>query len=100
MHSKGQRIAAWIGIIALVMLYILTLIFAIFNFDGKGILLRSSLIATICVPILIWVYIWMYGLLTKKHTIASVDYDFTAGMSENGDVEKENAPAEATTSKS
>lgn len=88
MHSKGQRIAAWIGIIALVMLYILTLIFAIFNFDGKGILLRSSLIATICVPILIWVYIWMYGLLTKKHTIASVDYDFTAGMTEDGDAEK------------
>ena len=83
MHSKGQRIAAWVGIILLVSLYIATLVFAIFNFDGKGILLRTSLIATIAVPILIWVYIWIYGMLKQKHTIASVDYDFTAGMSES-----------------
>ena len=34
---------------------------------------------------MIWVYIWMYGLLTKKHTIASVDYDFTAGMAKDGE---------------
>lgn len=85
MHSKGQRIAAWIGIILLVSLYIATLIFAIFDFDGKGLLLRTSLIATVAVPILIWIYIWIYGMLTQKHTIASVDYDFTAGMSESND---------------
>ncbi|MBQ1171620.1 MAG: hypothetical protein IIX48_03335 [Lachnospiraceae bacterium] len=83
MHSKGQRIAAWIGIILLFSLYIATLVFAIFDFDGKGMLLRTSLIATVAVPILIWVYIWIYGILTQKHTIASVDYDFTAGMSES-----------------
>lgn len=85
MHSKGQRIAAWIGIILLVSLYIATLIFALFDFDGKGLLLRTSLIATVAVPILIWIYIWIYGMLTQKHTIASVDYDFTAGMSESND---------------
>ena len=51
MHSKGQRIAAWIGIILLVSLYIATLVFAIFDFDGKGMLLRASLIATLAVPI-------------------------------------------------
>ena len=85
MHSKGQRIAAWIGIILLVSLYIATLVFAIFDFDGKGLLLRTSLIATVAVPILIWIYIWIYGMLTQKHTIASVDYDFTAGMSESND---------------
>lgn len=83
MHSKGQRIAAWIGIILLFSLYIATLVFAIFDFDGKGMLLRTSLIATVAVPILIWVYIWIYGMLTQKHTIASVDYDFTAGISES-----------------
>ncbi|MGN0244651.1 MAG: hypothetical protein ACI4DK_01650 [Lachnospiraceae bacterium] len=85
MHSKGQRIAAWVGIILLVSLYIVTLVFAIFDFDGKGMLLRTSLIATVAVPILIWVYIWIYGMLTQKHTIASVDYDFTAGMDEHDD---------------
>lgn len=87
MHSKRQRIAAWIGIIILAALYLSTLIFAIFDFDGKGILFHSSLIATIAVPILIWIYIWMYGLLTQKHTMASMDYDFTAGINpeENSD---------------
>lgn len=83
MHSKGQRIAAWIGIILLVSIYIATLVFAIFDFDGKGMLLRTSLIATVAVPILIWIYIWIYGMLTQKHTIASVDYDFAAGIDES-----------------
>lgn len=46
-------------------------------------LLRASLIATVTVPILIWVYIWIYGMLTQKHTIASVDYDFAAGIDES-----------------
>ena len=90
MHSKGQRIAAWIGIILLVSLYIATLVFAIFDFDGKGMLLRASLIATVTVPILIWVYIWIYGMLIQKHTIASVDYDFTAGMDEHDDKTESN----------
>lgn len=80
MHSKGQRIAAWIGIISLVLLYISALIFAIFDFDGKGVLIRTSLFATVAIPILVWIYIWMYGALTQKHTMASIDYDFTAGM--------------------
>lgn len=90
MHSKGQRIAAWIGIILLVSIYIATLVFAIFDFDGKGMLLRTSLIATVAVPILIWIYIWIYGMLTQKHTIASVDYDFTTGMDEHDDKTESN----------
>jgi len=80
MHSKKQRIAAWVGIILLIALYLFTLLAAIFNFDGKGLLFRTSLIATIAIPILLWVYIWMIGMISKKHTIASVDYDFTAGI--------------------
>lgn len=91
MHSKGQRIAAWVGIIIIVALYVATLIFAIFDFDGKGVLLRSSLIATIAVPILLWVYIWIYGMLTQKHTIASADFDFTAGLKKD---ENENVVSE------
>lgn len=74
MHSKKQRIAALCGIILLVALYIFTLIAAIFNFDGTGNLLKACLFATIAVPILIWVYIWMYGVWTKKHTPASFDF--------------------------
>lgn len=74
MHSKKQRIAALCGIVLLVALYLFTLLAAIFNFDGTGSLLKACLFATIAVPILIWVYIWMYGIWKKKHTMASLDF--------------------------
>lgn len=59
MYSKKQRIAALCGIILLAGLYIFTLIAAIFNFDGTGNLLKASLFATVAVPILIWIYMWL-----------------------------------------
>ena len=73
MYSKKQRILAIIGIAALVLLYIITLICAIFNFDGAGRMFKVSLFATIFIPIILWLYIWMYGKLTNKHTIADFD---------------------------
>lgn len=72
MYSKNQRRAALIGVILLAMLFLATLITAIFNFDGEGKLFKAFLFATIAVPILIWIYIWLYGAITKKRTIASV----------------------------
>jgi amino acid permease len=83
MYSKKQRIAALCGIILLVALYLFTLIAAIFQFDATGNLLKACLFATIAVPILIWVYIWMYGVWTQKHTPAS--FDFMQDMKENKD---------------
>lgn len=74
MYSKKQRFAALCGIILLAGLYIFTLIAAIFNFDGTGNLLKACLFATVAIPILIWVYIWMYGVYTQKHTPASFDF--------------------------
>lgn len=83
MYSKKQRTAALCGIILLVALYLFTLIAAIFQFDATGNLLKACLFATIAVPILIWVYIWMYGVWTQKHTPAS--FDFMQDMKENKD---------------
>lgn len=71
MYSKKQRIAAIIGIVLLLLLYIVTLVAAIFNFDGKGKMFMVCLFATIVVPIMIWIYVWMYGKLTNKKTIAT-----------------------------
>ena len=78
MHTKSQRIAALCGVILLAALYIITLIAAIFNFDGAGALFRTCLIATVAIPILIWVSIWIYGMISKKHTPASFDLMKTA----------------------
>lgn len=57
----------------LVLLYVVTLVCAIFDFDGTGNLFMACLIATIALPILLWIYIWMYGKLKGKQTIASMD---------------------------
>lgn len=67
MYSKKQRIAAICGIILLVSLYIFTLIAAIFNFDGTGNLFKACIFSTIAIPILIWIYTWVYGVLTKDN---------------------------------
>ncbi len=72
-HTSKQ-IAALIGVILLVGLYIVTLLVAIINPGESGRLFQACLVATIAVPILIWIYIWMYGKLTNRHTIADPDY--------------------------
>lgn len=80
MYHKKQRIAALIGIILLVLLYLATLICAIFNFDGSGRLFQACLFATIAIPLLIWIYIFLYGKLTNKHTMASFESKETYEM--------------------
>ena len=69
-----KQIAALTGVLLLVALYIVTLLVAIFDPDGSGRLFQACLFATIAVPALIWIYIWMYGKLTNKHTMADPDY--------------------------
>lgn len=69
----SKQIVALMGVILLALLYIITLFAAIFNPDGAGMLFRACLGATIIVPILIWGYIWMYGKLTNRHTMADLD---------------------------
>ncbi|MBQ9142022.1 MAG: hypothetical protein IJX63_09565 [Lachnospiraceae bacterium] len=70
----SKQIVALAGVILLALLYIITLFAAIFNPDGAGMLFRGCLGATVVVPILIWFYIWMYGKLTNRHTMADPDY--------------------------
>lgn len=69
----SKQVVAIIGILLLVLMYIMTLIAAIADSSVSGRLFWSCLYATIAIPILIWVYTWMYGKLTGKHTIADFD---------------------------
>ena len=70
----SKRIVALLGVILLVALYIVTLFVAIFVPDQSGNMLKCCFLATIAIPTLIWIYIWMYGKLSGKHTIADPDY--------------------------
>lgn len=78
----SKQIVALGGVILLALLYIITLFAAIFNPDGAGMLFRGCLAATIVVPILIWGYIWMYGRLTNRHTMADLDILQNSNMEE------------------
>ena len=69
----SKQIVALAGVILLAALYIVTLFAAVFNPDGAGMLFRGCLAATIVIPVLIWGYIWMYGKLTNRHTMADLD---------------------------
>lgn len=75
----GKQIAAIICVVLLAGLYIVTLLAAIFGTPGTRSLFGLCLLATFTIPLITWVYIWMYGKLTNKHTIA----DFDLGNQEN-----------------
>lgn len=73
-HSNSKRIVALTGVFLLVALYIVSFLVAIFNPGESGRLFGICLFSTMAVPILVWIYVWMYGKLTGKHTFADPDY--------------------------
>lgn len=66
----SRQAAAIAGIALLVLLYIATLVISIVDSSASAVWFRASLFATFALPLLIWVYVWMYGKLTGKHTMA------------------------------
>lgn len=72
MKRKPKQIAAIICIILLVLLYVATLVVSLLDFPGSDRLFAACLIATVGLPILLWIYIWLYGRLTQRSTIAEI----------------------------
>lgn len=62
---NAKRILAIIGIIALVGIYLLSLIFALIDHPMKSSLMYASLYATIVIPALIYAFILIGRLLHK-----------------------------------
>ena len=60
---KGRRIMAIIGIIILVGLYVTTLLLAVFGNENTTPWFMASIAATLVLPILLWVYGWIYKRL-------------------------------------
>lgn len=68
-----KRIAALVCVALLVALYLFTLVCALLSFPNWHRLFAACLVATIGLPILLWIYIWLYGKVKDRHTIASFD---------------------------
>lgn len=69
----SKQVVAMGGIILLVLLYIITLIVAFVDNSASGKMFALCLFASIAIPFLIWIYVWMYGKLTNKKTFADFD---------------------------
>ena len=64
-NSKSKRVLAITGIILLLCLYIVTLVLAIIGNENTTPWFMACICATIIVPILIWVYTWLYNRLKQ-----------------------------------
>lgn len=65
-RSRGKQIAAIVCIALLVALYIGTLLAAILDFPNSGRLFQACLAATVGVPILLWIYMWIYKYVMQN----------------------------------
>lgn len=82
----SKQVIALIGVALLLIMYIATLIVAVVDSSSSGKWFWMCLIATMAVPLLIWVYTWMYGKLTRKHTIADFDLNASGEISDTHNI--------------
>jgi len=68
-----KRIAAIVALVLLAALYLVTFIVSLLSPTGGGSLFGVCLMAIIGVPVLAWIYIWLYGQMTGKKTIADLN---------------------------
>jgi prepilin signal peptidase PulO-like enzyme (type II secretory pathway) len=66
MKRTAKQIAALIGVALLVLLYVLLLVFALFDFEGSENMFRVCLAGTVAIPIFIWIYMYLYDKLVKN----------------------------------
>ena len=63
--KKVKQILAILGIVVLVGMYGITLFCAIFDNSDTMNYLKASIVATVIVPTLLWIYTFIYKLLKK-----------------------------------
>ncbi|MCI8613898.1 hypothetical protein D7V94_10610 [Parablautia intestinalis] len=84
MKQKPKQIAAIICIVLLVLLYVATLVISLLDFPGSDRLFAACLMATVGLPVLLWIYIWLYGKYTGRKTLATDAPKEESGEEENG----------------
>lgn len=63
---KVKQILAWFAIILIAFLYIASFMLSVLNIPGSQGLFEVALVSTLLVPILIYVYIWLAGVLKGR----------------------------------
>lgn len=71
--NKFKRIAAIIGIVLIVSMYLITLVSAFLINKYTNQLFLASLFCTFAVPVLIYMYMLIYKLIHKKDNTVNID---------------------------
>lgn len=62
MYQKIKRILALLAVIIIALLYLTTLVLSFFQSERSGELLMVSIVATVVIPVLLYIYLWLYRL--------------------------------------
>ncbi len=69
----GKRIAAWIGIGLIAVMYLLTVVAAVMARPETMGLFMASIVLTIMVPIILWAFLRMYEISHPKDGISTAE---------------------------
>lgn len=61
-----KQFAALLCVIILICMYLITFVVACLDFPGSDKLFSACLLTTIGLPILLWIYIWLYGKTKER----------------------------------
>ncbi|MCD8231661.1 MAG: hypothetical protein LUD14_07575 [Clostridiales bacterium] len=89
--KKVKRIIALIGAIALVALYISTLVLAIIGSEQAMNLLRASIYSTVVLPALLWAYTMIYKLLKDHYSADAKDNKETISNAQDNNNDVKNS---------
>ena len=65
-RSRVRRILAWVGIVLLLVLYVVTFVAAMFSSPASNGLFLASLTLTFVIPAAIYVYQWIRRVIKKE----------------------------------
>ncbi len=66
--QKLRRITALVGAVALIALYVTTLVLALIGGENMMNVLMAAIVSTIILPVLLWAYQFVYKLLKRNYS--------------------------------
>ena len=66
MYQKLRRILALLTVILILLLYLAVFVLSLFHNEQSGELLMIALVATIVIPVLIYIYLCLFRIFRKK----------------------------------
>ena len=66
MYQKLRRNLALLTVILILLIYLAVFVLSLFHNEQSGELLMIALVATIVIPVLIYIYLWLFRIFRKK----------------------------------